>query len=176
MIQALKETGLVQSSRRILSGELMYISSSHVIKFACMAGISGKLSVLTNDFNSEIYLENGRIVFASISRSGYSTSLEELILKDRTSRQRDILTALCESRGSNLAAGGILLDRGLVTEDELIGYYRHLSEEAVRHTLTSNSGHFYIEDVPLPPELMRIKPENRVTILDEKQLESLNNR
>jgi DNA-binding response OmpR family regulator len=174
IIQALKETNLVQSSRRILSGELTYISAADVIKIASMVGMSGKLSVLTNDFNSETYLEKGRISFASISRPGCRTYFEELILRDSKSNQSDILSALCESRGSSLVAGGILLDRGLVSEDELIGYYRQLAEETVRHTFAATSGHFYIEDIPLPPELTRIKPEDRKSILSAEQLESFN--
>ncbi|HDH06472.1 MAG TPA: response regulator [Nitrospirae bacterium] len=157
MIQSLKETDLVRSSRRILSGEIVYISIDDVMKFISMSSLSGKLSVLTDSFNSEIYLESGQIAFASISRHDCGICLEELILKDGDPRRGEILSALSEAGGNNLTAGDILLDRGLINEEELTDCYRHLSEDAVKQTLSATSGHFYIEDVPLPREIQDIK-------------------
>jgi CheY-like chemotaxis protein len=157
VVQALKETDLVRSSRRILTGEVTYISVADILQLISMSSLSGKLSVLTNNFNSEIYLDNGLIAFASISKPGYRTCLEELIVKDGKIRRSDIRSVFSEARGSNLAAGAILLERGLITEDELTDYYRLLSEDAVHQTLSAASGHFYIEDVPLPREIQSIK-------------------
>ncbi len=157
MIQTLKETDLVRSSRRILSGEIMYIPVADVMKFIGMSGLSGKLSVLTDTFNSELFLENGRIAFASISKPGYGKCLEDLILKDDKFRSKEVLSALYEARGDTLVAGAILRDRGLITKDELIGHYRELSEDALNQTLAATSGHFYVEDMPLPLEVRDIK-------------------
>ena len=165
MIQTLKETDLVRSSKRILSGEIMYIQVADVLQFIGMSGLSGKLSVLTDSFNSEIFLENGQIAFASISKPGYRRCLEELILKDEELCSSEVLDVLYEARGNSLAAGAILRDRGLITKDKLTGYYRELSEDALHQTLSATSGQFYIEDLPLPLEVRDIKlriPLNRV--------------
>ena len=159
MVQSLKETGLVRSSRRILSGEILYISVSDILKFISMSGLSGRLTVTAYNFNSEIYLKEGQISFAAISRHAYRTCLEELVIKNGDPRKGEILSALSEAGGNSIRAGGILLDRKLITEDELTDHFRHLSEDALNQTLSAVSGHFYFEDVPLPGELKDIKLE-----------------
>ncbi len=156
MIQSLKETDLVRSSRRILSGEIMYIPVASVLQFTGTTGLSGKLTVLTGDFNSEIYLKDGEVVFAAISRQGYRSCIEELMLQDGKYRADTMLPVFSGARGNNLIAGGLLLEKGLITEDELNGYYLRLSEDAVNQTLSALTGHFYIEDTPLPLEMERI--------------------
>ncbi len=157
VIQALKETDLVRSTRRILSGELTYFSVANILQFISTAGLSGQLTVLTEEFNSEIYLEEGQVAFASISKPGYRNCLEELILKDGKPGRNEILAALSEARGNSLRGGNILVEKGLITDDELTGYYRKLSEAAVQQTLSASSGRFYIEDAPLPVEIRRTK-------------------
>ena len=157
MVQSLKETDLVKSSRRILSGEVMYIPINDVMKYISISGISGKLSVLTDGFNSEVYLENGQIAYASISRHNHRTCLEELILKDGHPQKDEILSVFSEAGGSSLKAGDILLKRGLINAEELTAHYKHLSEDAVNQTVSATSGCFYIEDVPLPGEIRDIK-------------------
>jgi DNA-binding response OmpR family regulator len=164
VIQTLKETDIVQSPGRVLSGEIMYISVANIIKFAGISGISGKLSVLTDTFSSELYLEEGQVAFASISRPGHRACLEELILNDGKSQPEEILSCLAEAGESSLAAGSLLLERGLITEDELSDYYSRLSEDAVKETLSATSGHFYIEDVPLPQVVRRIKWEKNKAV------------
>jgi CheY-like chemotaxis protein len=157
IIQSLKETDLVRSSRRILSGEIIYISVNDILKFIRESRLSGRLTVMAYNFNSEIYLQDGQIAFASISRHDCRTCLEELVAKNGNPRKGEILSALSEAGGNSLTAGSILLDRGLLTEDELTGHYRRLSEDALNQTLSAVSGHFYFEDVPLPGELQNIK-------------------
>ncbi len=157
MVQSLKETDLVKSSRRILSGEVMYISINDVMQYISISGISGKLSVLTDAFNSEIYLEKGQIAYASISRHNHRACLEELILKDGHPEKDEILSVFSEARGSSLRAGDILIKRGLISVEELTDHYSRLSENAVKETVSATSGYFYIEDVPLPGELQDIK-------------------
>lgn len=164
VIQTLKEIDPVQSPGRIMSGEIMYISVASIIKFAGISGISGKLSVLTDTFSSEIYLHDGHIAFASINSPDNRACLEELILKNGKSQPEEILSCLAEAGGSSLAAGELLLQRGLVTEDELGDYYSLLSEDAVNETLSATSGHFYIEDVPLPQFVRRIKLDNNIAV------------
>ncbi|MEN8262461.1 MAG: response regulator [Nitrospirota bacterium] len=157
MVQSLKETDLVKSSRRILSGEVMYIPINDVMQYISISGISGKLSVLTDAFNSEVYLEKGQIAYASISRHDHRACLEDLILKDGHPQKDEILSVFSEARGSSLRAGDILLKRGLINAEELTDHYSRLSEDAVKETVSATSGYFYIEDVPLPCEIQDTK-------------------
>ncbi len=157
MVQSLKETDLVRSSRRILSGEVMYIPINDVMQYINISGISGKLSVLTDTFNSEVYLEKGQIAYASISRHNHRACLEDLVLKDGHPQKDEILSVFSEARGSSLRAGDILLKRGLINAEELTDHYSRLSEDAVKETVSATSGYFYIEDLPLPCEIQDIK-------------------
>ena len=164
VIQTLKETDLVQSPGRILSGEIRYISVADIIKFADISGISGKLSVLTDTFNSEFYLEDGQVLFAFISRPGHRACLEELILKDAQSHPEEMLLCLAEAGGSCLTAGSLLLERGLITENTLSDYYSTLTEDAVNKSLSATSGYFSIEDVPLPQVIRRMRREKSKSV------------
>jgi CheY-like chemotaxis protein len=157
IVQSLKETDLVKSSRRILSGEVMYIPINDVMQYISISGISGKLSVLTDTFNSEVYLEKGQIAYASISRHDNRVCLEDLILKDGHPKKDEILSVFSEARGSSLRAGALLLKRELINAEELKDHYSRLSEEAVNETVSATSGYFYIEDVPLPSEIQDTK-------------------
>jgi len=159
VIQTLKETDRARSTGRILSGDIMYISVADIIRFAGISGISGKLSVLTDAFNAELYLEDGEVAYASISRPGHRACLEELILKDSTSQSADMLSCLAEAEGSSLTAGTLLLERGLITEDALSDYYKRLSEDALNEALSATSGHFSIEALPLPLVIQSMKLE-----------------
>lgn len=161
VIQTLRETDLARSSGLILSGEITYIPVANILKFAAMSGISGKLSIFTDTFNAELYLENGEVAFASMRRQGSKACLEELIVKDGASPSAEIISCLAEAGGSSLTAGSLLLERGLITEDALSDYYRHLSEDAVNEALSATSGHFSIEDVPLPDIVRRVKREKK---------------
>jgi DNA-binding response OmpR family regulator len=161
VIQTLRESDLVRSPGRFLSGEIMYFSVANILKFAAVSGISGRLSIFTDTVNAELYLENGEVAFASMSRPGSKACLEELIVKDGASPSAEIISCLAEAGCSSLTAGSLLLERGLITEDALSEYYRHLSEDAVHEALSATSGHFSIEDVPLPEVVRRVKREKK---------------
>ncbi len=158
MFQVLKETDLLRSSGHMLSGELKYIPVTDTFQFISKSGLSGKLTILTDSFNGEIYLASGQIACAFISNPGCRTSLEELILKDGKMGE-EVLSVLSEAGGNSLAAGELLLEKGLISENELSDYFRRLSEDAVHQTLAATTGHFYIEDIPLPRILQHFKLE-----------------
>jgi DNA-binding response OmpR family regulator len=156
MLQVLKENDLLRSSGHILSGEIKYIPVISTMQFISKAGLSGKLSILTDRFIGEIYLESGQIACAFTNHPGCKSCLEELMLKDGKIGQ-EALSVLSKAGGNSLTAGNILLERGLISENELSDYYRRLSEDAVQNTRTATSGKFYFEDVPLPLIVQRLK-------------------
>ncbi len=168
MTQVLKETDLVRSSRRMLSGDLMHVPGVDVLRFIGKTGLSGKLTVLTNSFNSEIYIDCGKVVFASISMSDYRTCLEVLIMNDMKFRRSDMISVLSEARGSSLKAGSILIERGLISEGELEDCYRRLTEDAVNQTIMADTGNFFLEDMPLPGELHNMKLRISIESLGEQ--------
>lgn len=158
VIQTLKETDLGRPPGRILSGELMYFSVANILKFAAISGISGKLSIFTDSVSGEIYLEGGEVAFASINRPGSRMCFEEILQKDGSSSEA-VRLCLEESGGCLLRAGTLLLERGLMTEDALSNYYENLTEGTINESLLATSGHFFLEDVPVPPVIRRVRRE-----------------
>jgi len=159
VMQTLKETGHVRTPGRILSGDLAYISVSVLMKFAALSGISGKLTLFADSFNSELYLDNGTVVFASTSRQGHSAGLEDFLPGNGKSRSPEIRACLEESVGDPAAAGTLLVGRGLMSETELNDCFGRMTEHALNESLAAVSGHFFIEDVPLPPAIRDLLKE-----------------
>jgi len=164
VMQTLKETGVDRVAGRIFSGDITYMPVGDVIKYTGMSGISGRLSVITDEFSSEIYLKNGQVIFASMLNPERSACLAKIITNNGSPPSAEILSCLAEAGGSSLAVGRILFQRGLMTDAELNDYYRRLSEEAVNTALSATSGHFFLEDVPLPEEVQNINPENKASL------------
>ncbi len=157
MVEVLKETEVARSTGLIISGELRYLTVADVLQFIGMLNLSGRLSVVSTNLNSEIYLDRGQIVFSTISKTGYRTFLTDLLIEEKRLKKKDLKTITSEAKKQNLPMGRMLVKRGVITDTELMGYLKRLTEDAIFHTLSATSGHFYLEDVPLPLNLSDIK-------------------
>jgi len=168
MVEVLKETEVARSTGLILSGELRYLTVADVLQFTGMLNLSGRLSVVSTNLNSEVYLERGQIVFSTISKPGYRTFLTDLLVEEKRLKKKDLKGIIAEAKKLNLPVGRVLVQKGSITDDELMGYLKRLTEDAIFHTLSATSGHFYLEEVPLPLNLSDIKfrLSTSATILD----------
>ena len=178
MVEVLKETEVARSTGLMISGELKYLSVADVLQFIGMLNLSGRLTVVSINLNSEVYLERGQIVFSTISKPGYRTFLTDPLIEEKKLKKRDINSITSEAKKQNLPVGRVLVQKGFITDDELMGYLRRLTEDAIFHTISTTSGHFYLEDVPLPLNLSAIKfriPSSMIILdglrkLDESRL------
>ncbi len=168
MVEVLKETEVARSTGLIISGELRYLTVADVLQFTGMLNLSGRLSVVSTNLNSEIYLERGQIVFSTISKPGYRTFLTDLLIEEKRLKKKDLKSIVAEAKKLNLPVGRVLVQKGSITDDELMGYLKRLTEDAIFHTLAATSGHFYLEETPLPLNLSDIKfrLSTSATILD----------
>ncbi len=168
MVEVLKETEVARSTGLIISGELRYLTVADVLQFIGMLNLSGRLSVVSSNLNSEIYLERGQIVFSTISKPGYRTFLTDLLVEEKKLKKKDLKNIVAEAKKQNLPVGRVLVQKGSITDDELMGYLKRLTEDAIFHTLAATSGHFYLEEAPLPLNLSDIKfrLSTSATILD----------
>ncbi|GBE37180.1 hypothetical protein BMS3Bbin07_01340 [bacterium BMS3Bbin07] len=168
MVEVLKETEVARSTGLIISGELRYLTVADVLQFTGMLNLSGRLSVVSSNLNSEIYLERGQIVFSTISKPGYRTFLTDLLVEEKKLKKKDLKSIVAEAKKQNLPVGRVLVQKGSITDDELMGYLKRLTEDAIFHTLAATSGHFYLEETPLPLNLSDIKfrLSTSATILD----------
>ena len=157
MIEVLKETEVVRSGGLIFSGELKNLSIADILQFIGMVGLSGRLSVISSNLNAEIYLDKGNIVFATVSKPGYRNFLTDRLIEAGKIKVEDIRECLTDAKKQNLPIGRVLVQKGYITEDELMTFLRQLTEDAIFHTLAVNGGHFYLEDTPIPLNISDIK-------------------
>jgi len=157
ILEVLKETEVVRTTGLVISGELRHISVADVLQFISMMNISGRLSVVANRLNSEIYLDKGNIAFATVSKPGYRRFLTDWMIEDGKISKEELKDALSEAKQRNLPIGRVLVQRGYISEAELMVYLKEAVEDAIFHTLSIDSGHFYLEDSPLPLNLSDIK-------------------
>lgn len=157
MTEVLKETEVVRCNGLIISGELNHLSVADVLQFIGMIGLSGKLTVVSRNVNSEVYLEKGQIVFAAISKTGYRRFLTDMLIEDGRIEKKQLNAVVSEAKKRRLPVGRILIQEGFITEDELMVYLKTRIEEAIFHTLSVSSGNFYLEEEPLPLRLSDIK-------------------
>ncbi|RMG05106.1 MAG: response regulator [Nitrospirae bacterium] len=155
--EVLKETEVVRSKGLILSGELGQVSVADLLQFVSMIGISGRLSVVSNRLSSEIYFEKGNIAFASLSKAGYKRFLTDWMIEDGKITKEDLNESLRESKQRNLPIGRVLVQRGYVSEAELMAYLKEAVEDAIFHTLDVEKGNFYLEDTQIPLSMSDIK-------------------
>ncbi len=168
MVEVLKETEVARTTGLIISGELKYLSVADVLQLAGTLNLSGRLTIVSSNLNAEVYLDRGLVVFATVSKPGYRTFLTDLLLEDKKLDKKDVKDVITEAKRQNLPVGRILVQKGFITDEELMNYLRRLSEDAIFHALSASSGHFYLEDIALPLNLsdIRFRIPSSTVILD----------
>jgi len=165
MIEVLKEMKIIKTQGLIFSGEVKYIPIPDLIQFISTSLLSGKLTVVASSLNSEIYFEKGHIVFATVSKPGYRRFLTDLLIEDGRINKNKLREIIKIARNMKLPIGRVMVKQGVITEDELMRYLKQLTEDAIFHTLTVDSGLFFLENSPLPMNLSDIKFRLGVTSL-----------
>jgi len=152
----LSEAGLVQKSGMILSGDLSKIMLPDVINFAYNSRLSGRLTVFSREVFGEIFIEEGNFIFATSSRKGSrNIFLTDLLLKDGrlTANGEELNSCVAEARSRNIPIGRILVERELLTNDELMDYLQQHAQDAFGTTLDVKEGNFFLEHDDLPTNL-----------------------
>lgn len=157
MVEVLKETKVIRSSELIISGQVRHLSVADVLQLIGTLNLSGKLTVVSTNLSSEVYLDKGQIISATVSKPGYRTFLTDLLLEEKRLKKRDLNAVISKAKKQNLPVGRVLVQKGFITDDELMSYLKRLTEDAIFHVLSANSGYFYLEDIPLPLNLSDIK-------------------
>ncbi len=163
----LNEAGLVQKRGMILSGDLSEVLLPDVINFAYNSRLSGRLTVFSQEVFGEIFIEDGNFVFATSSRKGSrNIFLTDLLLKDgRLTADETVLTeCVAEARSRNLPIGRILVERGMLTDEELMDYLQQHAQDAFGTTLDVKEGNFFLERDELPTNLQDLT--NRVPLIN----------
>lgn len=155
----LRETGLIKHQTLILSGDLCRTSLAEVLCFCMHCRHGGRLSVFSADTFAEIFLEQGRFVFATASQKGKHCFLTDLICQDdRFNCDRmQLQQVVQEAREKNLPIGRALVAHNLISEEDLMYYLRQHAQQALTTALAVREGNFFLEQDALPFNLKDIR-------------------
>ncbi|MCF6178080.1 MAG: response regulator [Geopsychrobacter sp.] len=152
----LNEAGLVQKRGMILSGDLSEVLLPDIINFVYNSRLSGRLTVFSREVFGEIFIDEGNFIFATSSRKGSrNIFLTDLLRKDGrlNADDEELNQCVVEARSRNLPIGRILVERELLTNDELMEYLLQHAQDAFGTTLDVKEGNFFLEHDDLPTNL-----------------------
>jgi DNA-binding response OmpR family regulator len=157
IVDTMKELELSEKENLLFSGQIKSVTMPDILQFIDTLKLTGKLSVLSPFLYSEIYIENGMIVFATLSKKGYHKFVTDLIMEDGKISKEEISKLLTESKDSKTPIGRILVQKGIITEEELMQYLRSMAEDAFFMMIEADSGNFYFEATRIPVQFDDIK-------------------
>jgi DNA-binding response OmpR family regulator len=157
IVDTLKELELSEKENLLFSGQIKSITMPDILQFIDSLKLTGKLSVLSPSLYSEVYIENGMIVFATLSKKGYHKFVTDLIEEDGKITKEEISKLLIESKQKKIPIGRIIVENGYLSDDELMGYLRRMAEDAFFMMIEADSGNFYFESSPIPMHFSDIK-------------------
>ena len=145
-----------------IKGSLKEASLADVCQLLALGQKTGCLSVTDRARFGQIFFDAGRITFARIINR--RDRLGDLLIRDGLldhPRLQDILGE--QARQPDRRLGEFLIERGLITREQLEHYIRLQIEEALYYLFTWSHGSFYFEVDQSPEEtdfLVSINPES----------------
>ncbi len=159
MSDTLHETGLVKHQTLMMSGDLARMSLPEVLCFCAVTRQSGRLSIFSDDTFAEIFIQDGRFVFATASQKGKHKFLTDLICQDnRFKCDHNTLSKIVEeARNTNTPVGRALVEQGVISDSDLMYYLQKHAQDALNTGLHTQKGNFFLEKDELPFNLEDIK-------------------
>lgn len=160
MNDMLTEAGLVKKAGVVFSGDLDEVPLPDVINFAYNSRLSGRLTIFSADIFGEIFIEEGMFVFASCSTKGAKQPFLTDIMRKQKLLDADDETlqqVVTEAREKALPIGRMLVEKGLVNEEQLMEALRLHAQDAFGTILGAKNGNFFLERDELPTNLRDMK-------------------
>lgn len=158
LADTLKDAGLVKDQTLVLSGDLEEMALAEILNFCANTRQSGRLTVFAADTFAEIFIDCGRLVFATASQKGTHTFMIDLMRDDNrfTCDSKVLQEVIQESRASGLPIGRALVMRNIISEEDLMYYLRQHAQDAVCKAMAVSKGSFFLEKDELPYNLTDI--------------------
>lgn len=129
--------------------DLEFMPIHDVLQWIDMNRISCVISVtLEVEREMVLYMEQGKIVFATSRRKGIS--LSELLVKSGALNQSQVVHVLSESRIAGISPTRYLADKGIIPVSELTDMFRQFLEMILLEVFTRTSGKVTVTS-ELPP-------------------------
>ncbi len=158
LADTLKDAGLVKHQTLVLSGDLRETSLGEVLSFCANTRQSGRLTVFSDDTFAEIFIDCGRLVFATASQKGTHTFLIDMMREDNrfTCDSKVFQEVIQESRTTGVPIGRALVARDIISEEDLMYYLSQHAQDAVSKAMAVGQGSFFLEKDELPYNLTDI--------------------
>jgi len=181
MTDMLTEAGVLKKGGVVFSGDLTEVPLPDVINFVYNSRLSGRLTIFSAEIFGEIFLEEGMFVFASCSKKGAKQPfLTDIMRKQKLLDANDetIQQVVTEARERTMPIGRMLVEKGLVNDEQLMEALRLHAQDAFGSILSAKSGNFFLERDDLPTNLQDMKVRvplinvlmEGLSHLDERQL------
>lgn len=160
MSDMLAEAGLLKKGGVIFSGDLTEVPLPDVINFVYNSRLSGRLTIFSPEIFGEIFIEDGQFVFASCSTKGAKQPfLTDIMRKQKLLDADDdtISQVVIEARERALPIGRMLVEKGLVNEEQLMEALRLHAMDAFGTIIGAKNGNFFLENDELPTNLRDMK-------------------
>ncbi|UCF21232.1 MAG: DUF4388 domain-containing protein [Gemmatimonadota bacterium] len=135
-----------------IKGSLKEASLPDVLQLLAMGGKTGCLSVTDRQSFGYVYLEEGRVIYASLFNR--RDRLGDILVREGVVTREQVEEALVEQnqKKDGRRIGDILKDRGEIDQAVLERYVGHQVEEAVYQLFAWSQGTFYFEPAQSPED------------------------
>jgi tetratricopeptide (TPR) repeat protein len=134
-----------------IEGQLEDVGLADICQLLAMGRKTGCLTVTDRSSFGYIYFDGGRVVYANVLHR--PDRLGELLVRNGVITRDDLSAAMeQQAREPGRRLGRILVDRGSLTEEELVHYITIQIAEAVYHLFAWERGSFHFDPDELPQE------------------------
>ncbi|HXH86042.1 MAG TPA: HDOD domain-containing protein [Nitrospira sp.] len=137
--------------KNLLKGDLAFISAQDLLEWFESRATTGTVSLSGDDYQANIYLKDGRIIYASSEETG--RRLGQFMVERGVLNDSDLQQALAESQSAGKTLNRHLIDIGLVTIQTLTNLFNRLVLQILAEAFTCRSGSFSVTS-PLPASVL----------------------
>jgi DNA-binding response OmpR family regulator len=138
----LKALNFGENARGALSGDISVISIAEVLQLLDLQRQSGVLSIFTRDSEITLYVKQGRLDFAAARGLRAEFRIGRYLIEDGAISRDELQTVLDNRAGSKRLLGELLVQLGMVSEEQVKRALVRQTTELVYEVVRWNKGRF----------------------------------
>jgi hypothetical protein len=148
-----------------LKGDFETLFLASILQLLCNDGKTGVLRVTNDEDQTEVYLQEGAIIYASGSRK--EERLGRLLTRHKYISANQLEECLETASEQGHALGKVLVDNGYISTGVLKKIIRKQAENLLFNMLLWEKGHFEYQDAPLDLDGLMVTRLNAMKIIME---------
>jgi len=133
-------------------GDLAVLDAPTVCQIASMAGLTGRIKLLTADNVASLFFKSGKLIYATIDTRRKRVGeilIEKGLIDERT---LETVLRLCRSGDDGRRIGEILIEKGKIRQEDIVSVIQEQIKTVVYTVLEWNAGHFAYFDGSEPQD------------------------